>query len=153
MHATELKDFLANICCESYSDLDKHRANVQYLEKEFPSYSEKTECEGKLVWGDVKLGRLPSFLYDDVVVWSMHTSHSVQISHSVQSSHPVQTSHFVQTGVVMDAANIADAENTKALSSVFSVFPRAMSASHPQACEWEASDTQCMSFEEQTTAM
>lgn len=32
VHANELKEFLANICCESYSDLRQHIANLTPLE-------------------------------------------------------------------------------------------------------------------------
>ena len=28
-------------------------------------YSESTECTGTQTWGDLKLGRLPRFVYDD----------------------------------------------------------------------------------------
>ena len=75
MNASELKDFLANICVESYVDVKTHRNNVQYLEENFPTYSEKTECDlngdnmskriEQKTWGDFKLGRIPAFLYED----------------------------------------------------------------------------------------
>ena len=61
----DLKNFLANICCETYTDIEKHRANVEYLEAHFPAYSESSECQGEPIWGDFKLGRLPQFLYAD----------------------------------------------------------------------------------------
>merc|ERR1711999_58155 len=35
------------------------------LEQNFPTYSEKTECDSQLLWGAHKLGRLPGFVYDD----------------------------------------------------------------------------------------
>ena len=65
VQAQELKDFLSNICCESYSDVDDFRANRHFLETSFPTYSERTECPDTLQWGNVKLGRLPSCLYVD----------------------------------------------------------------------------------------
>jgi hypothetical protein len=30
-----------------------------------PWYSENTECGDKLTWGEIKLGRIPAFLYED----------------------------------------------------------------------------------------
>ena len=88
--------------------------------KNFPSYSEQTECEGKLTWGDVKLGRLPSSLYDDVVVGSMHSSHDGQTSHSVQSPPDASNTSYV---VRMDAANLADAEKYKGtFDRIFNIF-------------------------------
>ena len=59
---TELKDFLANICCESYDDVDKFQQERGDLENHFPTYSEDTECSADRQWGDWKLERLPSFL-------------------------------------------------------------------------------------------
>ena len=52
VHATDLKDFLANICCESYSDLGQHLADLTPLESNFPTYSERTECDSpeKPLW-------------------------------------------------------------------------------------------------------
>ena len=35
----ELKQFLSNICCESYTDREKHLEQVPQLEKHFPTYS------------------------------------------------------------------------------------------------------------------
>ena len=49
----------------TYADLDKHLKERNVLEQNFPMYAETTECVGKLVWGDVKLGRIPEFLYVD----------------------------------------------------------------------------------------
>ena len=85
VHANDLEEFLANVCCESYSDLGQHIANLASLETNFPAYPERTECGSaeKPLWGQVKLGRLPAFLYADI------HSHSVQqssTSHSVQQS-------------------------------------------------------------------
>ena len=68
VHATELKDFLGKICCETYADVAEHQANVEALEANFPNYSEQTECQGEQVWGDLKLGRLPAFLYTDAAL-------------------------------------------------------------------------------------
>ena len=56
--ASELKDFLSNICCESYSDLQGHLANVGYLESYFPQDTEHTEFLCDLTWGGIKIGRI-----------------------------------------------------------------------------------------------
>ena len=45
--AVELKQFLENLCCECYADPGKHRAEVEKLERDFPMYSERTECASK----------------------------------------------------------------------------------------------------------
>ena len=83
--ADELKEFLGNIFCECYADLDKHREDLSTLEGNFPMYSERTECASteKPLWGEVKLGRLPEFLYDDVRNSSTREGNSP--SHSVQT--------------------------------------------------------------------
>ena len=65
VEAQELKDFLSSICCESYGDIELFHKERSMLEASFPTYSEATECQGKPIWGEQKLGRLPSFLYDD----------------------------------------------------------------------------------------
>ena len=43
--AQELKDFLSNICCESYNDLQQFNDERQAIEKNFPTYSEQQECK------------------------------------------------------------------------------------------------------------
>ena len=35
------------------------------LEQDFPMYAEHPECDGKPIWGGVKIGRIPEFLYVD----------------------------------------------------------------------------------------
>ena len=60
--AQELKDFLSNICCESYPDVEQFNRERQMLEEQFPTYSEHTETQGSNKWGDWKLGRIPTFL-------------------------------------------------------------------------------------------
>ena len=65
VNSTELKEFLENLCVTSYTDLSKHVAEKDELENNFPVYSEKTECGSQPVWGDMKLGRIPEFLYAD----------------------------------------------------------------------------------------
>ena len=82
MVSIELKQFAENICCECYADPDKHRAEVEKLERDFPMYSERTECASKNrpQWGDIKLGRLPAFLYDDA---KMHSAQVAPSSHFV----------------------------------------------------------------------
>ena len=57
--------YRTELCVEQYANLEAHEENVEYLEKNFPAYSENTECEQKCEWGSVKLGRLPEFLYTD----------------------------------------------------------------------------------------
>ena len=65
IESVELKQFLENLCVSTYTDLPKHLSEQEELEKNFPVYSEDTECAGEPVWGDVKLGRIPAFLYED----------------------------------------------------------------------------------------
>ena len=65
VHAGELKHFLQNLCVTTYADLEKHLGERDVLEQNFPMCAETTECVGKPVWGDVKLGRIPEFLYVD----------------------------------------------------------------------------------------
>ena len=76
--AQELKDFLANICCERYENLEKFNDDRASLEK----YSEAQECGTDLRWGDFKLGRLPAFLYEDI----SSRSHSVEDSKQMSQS-------------------------------------------------------------------
>ena len=45
--AVELKQFLENICVESYADPAQHDDEVPKLEAAFPLYSEVTECSSK----------------------------------------------------------------------------------------------------------
>ena len=64
--ATDLKEFIANICCTSYSDLESNKNEVEKLEAHFPTYSERSECSNaEPVWGEVKLGRIPECFYAD----------------------------------------------------------------------------------------
>ena len=71
--------------------------------KNFPSYSEEAECAEELIWGDVKLGRLPNFLYQD----APFSSQSLQFSN----------------GIKMDAENLADADKYKgAFERTFQYF-------------------------------
>ena len=86
----DLKHFLADICSETYTDIEKHRANVEYLEAHFPAYSESSECQGEPIWGDFKLGRLPQFLYADAESLRNHSSHTVPL----QKSSDAQPSQF-----------------------------------------------------------
>ena len=78
----ELKQFLENLCCACYADLGKHRAEVEKLERDWPTYSESTECasKDKPQWDEIELGRLHAFLYDDA------KTHAVQ---GAPTSHPV----------------------------------------------------------------
>ena len=52
----ELKDSIANICCESYTDLDAHHASLEHLENNFPTYSEATECIWRAHMGRLQAG-------------------------------------------------------------------------------------------------
>ena len=62
----ELKQLLASICVTSYSDLQTHLSDLPMLERDFPKYAEDTEVSpGHPVWGNVKLGRIPGFIYED----------------------------------------------------------------------------------------
>ena len=61
----ELKDFLANICCESYTDPMQFDAQRSYLEGAFPAYHEHTESDTSNRWGQIQLGRIPAFIYHD----------------------------------------------------------------------------------------
>ena len=61
----ELKNFLANICVESYIDPALFTAQRTYLEGAFPAYSEKTESDTSKRWGELQLGRIPAFIYHD----------------------------------------------------------------------------------------
>ena len=64
--SAELKHYVSNLCCESYPDVAHFEAHRDQLEKQHPCYSERQECAGPLkVWGDVKLGRVPGFVYRD----------------------------------------------------------------------------------------
>ena len=66
VQANDLKHFLGEICCESYPDVQQFNHDRESLEKNFPTYSEQTECSGTAPrWGEFKLGRLPHFLYAD----------------------------------------------------------------------------------------
>ena len=88
VHAQDLKDFLANICCEQYADVHLHRREVASLEANFPTYSEKTECTNGFRWGAFKLGRLPRFLWEDVekITEEIKFPAAQLDSHAVQSA-------------------------------------------------------------------
>ena len=40
-NASELKDFLANICIEAYPDLEKHEKEMPAVERNWPVFSEQ----------------------------------------------------------------------------------------------------------------
>ena len=73
VNATELKHFLGQICCESYPDANQFLQERDSLEKNFPAYSESSECSGPPMRGGLKLGRMPRFLYDDART-ALHSS-------------------------------------------------------------------------------
>ena len=62
---TELKAFLAEIQVTSYHNLDQFKAERDELERVFPAYREPACSNGHPKWGDISLGRLPTFIYDD----------------------------------------------------------------------------------------
>ena len=76
--AQELKDFVAAISCESYTDLQRFQNERRMLEQNFPAYSEEAKGEKQAVWGAYKLGRLPTFVYDDARVVPDKYSRSAQ---------------------------------------------------------------------------
>ena len=82
--AQELKDFLSNICCESYPDVEQFKRDRQMLEDQFPTYSEHSEAQGSNTWGAWKLGRIPAFLYDDAR--TLHSRSSVSLRFAQKAS-------------------------------------------------------------------
>ena len=84
VNASELKEYAAAICCESYYDLPSFQEERTILEKNYPAYAENTECTGNQQWGAFKLGRLPAFIYEDAKntrsAQSMHSPKGSQIS-------------------------------------------------------------------------
>ena len=92
--AQELKDFLSNICCESYPDVEQFNRERQMLEEHFPTYSEHNEAQESNKWGDWKLGRIPAFLYKDT--WSLQnrcsaTLRSAQTASATSRSAPAMS--------------------------------------------------------------
>eukprot|EP00959_Pyramimonas_sp_CCMP1952_P150958 3159070-Pyramimonas_sp.AAC.1 len=62
VQAEELKNFLGEICCESYTDVQQFNRDRASLEENFPTYAEKTECSGTDPrWGEFNLGRLKMY--------------------------------------------------------------------------------------------
>ena len=84
MNASELKEYAAAICCESYYDLPLFQEERAILEKNYTTYAENIECTGNPQWGAFKLGRLPAFIYEDAKntrsAQSMHSPKGSQIS-------------------------------------------------------------------------
>ena len=58
--AADLKQFLSNICCESYADVEKHQKEMPTLEEHFPTYSEKMSAQGTWCGGDLNLDDCPA---------------------------------------------------------------------------------------------
>ena len=67
---TELKAFLAEIQVTSYYNLDQFNAERDELERVFPAYREPACSNANPKWGDISLGRLPTFLF-----MMMHGAH------------------------------------------------------------------------------
>ena len=93
VNATDLKDFLSNICVESYPDIAQHRQDLPNVEKNWPVFLESRDAGGVLMgrandtgatapsadtcpstdtsrhqapkWGDLRLGRLPQYVRKD----------------------------------------------------------------------------------------
>ena len=123
VEAQELKDFLSNICCETYTDVEQHRSNVPDLEAQFPAYSEKSEC-----WGDFELGRIPQFLHVDAERLQKEESHTAADVERKQRI-PCSIQSDVQRG--------------------FPIFPGALSASSPQIGRRQARGAQCVSIQDE----
>ena len=68
--ASELKDFLSNLCCEEYSPVYHCTEAMSTMEKQWPQFREDQEGDKSAVpmWGDCKLGRLPPFIWSDIGV-------------------------------------------------------------------------------------
>ena len=89
-HADELKDFISNICCTSYPDIEQHEAEMPHLEKQWPKFTEADEQSNRnrsndeygqtitdtekvnppdlgtdIHWGSLGLGRIPQFIRED----------------------------------------------------------------------------------------
>ena len=115
VEAQEFKDFLAAISCERYSDLPLFHKQRRMLEQNFPSYSEKTECDSQSIWGPYKLGRLPGFVYDDAT--------SVPQKYS-------RSAHGTQESPVM--SHVDDwVDGAQYVQRCLSKLSESMSASHP----------------------
>ena len=69
----EFKNCMPNICTESYPDADRRKRETMDLENNWPRYDEHSEASnGQCIWGDIKLGRLPKFVYDDRSASQVH---------------------------------------------------------------------------------
>ena len=135
MNAIELKQFVGNLCCECYADPAKHLAELEKLERDYPTYSERTECSSKdkPQWGDIRLGRLPAFLYDDATI---HTSQVAPSSHLAPPA----------VSAVMTARTAPPISRG---STQHSSTPKSLSAPYSQVLQRQASCSRRMSIQVQ----
>ena len=63
--AENLKMFTQNLCYQSYAHPMALSLAQDDIENQFPDYSESRGAVRNEKWGDIKLGRIPEFLYDD----------------------------------------------------------------------------------------
>jgi len=67
--ATDFKNFIQGMCCESYPDIAKHSQELRRVEAEWPCYKETKQGatgETAVTWGDTRLGRIPAFIREDI---------------------------------------------------------------------------------------
>ena len=90
VNAQELKDFLSAICCERYANIDQFQKERSALERNFPTYAEEANSEGKATWGDHQLGRLPAFIYKDAerTTRSLPRDGALEVPRSAQNNRP-----------------------------------------------------------------
>ena len=76
--ADDLKNYLSNVCCESYPDVARAMDERSKVEHSFPSFAEKQECDSAppYTWGNWKLGRVPQFVYDDAATYKPRTANA-----------------------------------------------------------------------------
>ena len=69
VRADDLKAFLAELCTESYPDIDKHKVDVDVVEEDLPQLHERRglATTEPATWVEERIGRLPAFLWEDGV--------------------------------------------------------------------------------------
>ena len=68
VNAADLKNYINNICCTTYPDVEKFNEDRDDLEKHFPSYAEYQEhqnTEQPRHCGECRLGQIPAFVRRD----------------------------------------------------------------------------------------
>ena len=66
--AAQFKEYVANICCESYPDPEAHERDVAELEKQWPRFAERRPGDAQNIvvqWGPHRIGRIPPFIRRD----------------------------------------------------------------------------------------